>query len=231
MRTLLDCESTTRAATLLVLLPPANASIDDLVQHGFVDAVRASNVAVDILLAEVTAQQVMNKSAVAALRDEVIIPAQMKGYREVWLAGISIGAFNALHYVAAFADDVAGLCLIAPYPGTGDILREIKNAGGIDAWAKAPGSSRVDERAWWHWLWNESNAGTRTASIYIGLGQDDRFIVGQRLLASLVPANNLDEIAGDHSWPVWCELWQRWLARGLLSKANASNIDSKRGNK
>lgn len=225
MRTLLDCAGDARATTLLVLLPPANAGIDDLIQQGFVAAAREEKVVADILLAEITAEQVMNKTAMPALRDEVIMPAQTQGYRRIWLAGISLGAFNALHYVAAFADDIAGLILLAPYPGTGDILREINLAGGIDAWAGAPNRSHADERAWWYWLWNESKT-PRAKPVYIGLGAGDRFIAGQRLLASLVAANNVDEIAGDHSWPIWQQLWQRWLARGLLTEMQSSNTQA-----
>lgn len=206
-----------RPNRLLVLLPPAKATLDDLVEQGFVAAVRARQLPVDVLLAEVSYAQVMAKTVASSLREQVIGPALARGYSEIWLGGISLGAFNALHYAAVHAVDLAGLHLLAPYPGTGDILREIEAAGGPAAWAALPDRSDADERLWWHWLWRESTRGRQAKPLYLGLGSDDRFIRGQRQLASLVPAGNIDEIAGDHSWPVWRALWQRWLDRGWLA--------------
>lgn len=233
MRTLLDLiAGTQRPDTLLVLLPPALASLDDLIEQGFVVDVRARGLPVDVLLAEVTSEQVMAKTAVSSLHAEVILPAVAQGYRHIWLAGISLGAFNALHYAAIHAGSVSGLKLIAPYAGTSDILSEIESAGGPAAWAALPGRSSADERVWWHWLSQESaKSGTKAAAkadaalpVYVGLASEDRFLRGQRLLASLVPAAHVDEIAGDHSWLVWRALWQRWLDRSVLTATGASPL-------
>ena len=210
-----------------MLLPPANANSDDLVEQGFVAAVRERGIAVDIVLAGISAEMVMQKIAVPTLRDEVIAPARERGYRDIWLAGISLGAFNALHYLAesdsvesdraaTYADAVAGLVLLEPYPGTGDILHEIETAGGVAAWAQAHPAS-AHERIWWHWLWQQSRAGKDAKPVYIGLGAGDRFSRGQRLLTSVVAPERVDVIEGDHSWPVWQQLWQRWLDRGVLA--------------
>ena len=54
-----------RSATLLVLLPPSLASIDDFYEQGFVDALRQRNLPVDLLLADVTAQHVIDKTLVS----------------------------------------------------------------------------------------------------------------------------------------------------------------------
>lgn len=224
MRTLLDLISgAQRPDTLLVLLPPALASLDDLIEQGFVIDVRARGLPVDVLLAEVTSEQVMAKTVASSLHAEIILPALAQGYRHIWLAGISLGAFNALHYAAIHAGSVSGLKLIAPYAGTSDILSEIESAGGPAAWAVLPGRSSADERVWWHWLWQESAKAAAKANmalpVYVGLASEDRFLRGQRLLASMVPAARVDEIAGDHSWPVWRALWQRWLDRSVLTAA------------
>jgi pimeloyl-ACP methyl ester carboxylesterase len=107
-----------RSGTLLVLLPPSLSSIDDFYSQGFVDAVRQRHLPVDLLLADVTAQHVIDGTVVAALHTGVLQPARANGYRSVWLAGISMGAFSALYYAAHHADHLAGLYLLAPYPGT-----------------------------------------------------------------------------------------------------------------
>jgi len=214
MRTLLDrAPGAAQPSTLLVLLPPAKAGCDDLVAQGFVADVRARQLPVDVLLAEVSFEQVMAKTVASALHMHAL--GAVQGYTQIWLAGISIGAFNALHYAAVHGDRLAGLMLVAPYAGTSDILREIEDAGGPQAWAQLPGRSTADERIWWDWLCREA-ARPAGKPVHVGLGSNDRFIAGQRVLAGVVPATHVDEIPGEHAWPVWRQLWQRWLDKGVL---------------
>ncbi|TDR77795.1 alpha/beta hydrolase [Paludibacterium purpuratum] len=203
-----------RATQLLVLLPPAKARLEDLIEQGFVAAVRARQLPLDIALAEVGYQQVMAQSVASDLRRQLIAPAKALGYTGIWLAGISLGGFNALDYAASHADDLTGIKLIAPYPGTADILNELAAAGGPEAWARDPDGSRADERRWWHWLWRESQRGEAGLPIWLGLGRADRFARGQDMLATLTPDARLRRIDGDHSWPVWQTLWQHWLDDG-----------------
>lgn len=208
--------ATQRSDTLLVLLPPSLSSIDDFYAQGFVDAVRQRQVPIDLRLADVTAQHVLDKTLVSALHAEVIQPARAEGYRSVWLAGISMGAFSALHYAAHHADQLAGVYLLAPYPGTGDVLAEIRTAGGAAAWCQHP-PSVVDERTWWHWLGQESRKGEWTTPVYFGTGSDDRFLAGQQLLSDLLPKERVHLIPGSHQWATWKALWNDWLDHGPLA--------------
>jgi pimeloyl-ACP methyl ester carboxylesterase len=209
-----------RSATLLVLLPPSLASIDDFYEQGFVDAVRQRDLPVDLLLANLTAQHVIDNTAVSALHTEVVQPARAEGYRSVWLAGISMGASSALHYVAHHADHIAGLYLLAPYPGTGDVLAEIRAAGGAATWCQHQ-TSALDERAWWQWLGQESLKAEWTTPVYFGTGNTDRFLNGQRLLSDLLPDDRIRVLPGSHQWSTWKALWEDWLDHGPLACGRA----------
>ncbi|WP_037472810.1 alpha/beta fold hydrolase [Simplicispira psychrophila] len=205
-----------RSETLLVLLPPALSSIDDFDAQGFVSAVRQRDLPVDLLLADVTAQQVLNSSVVSKLHSEVLQPARANGYRAIWLAGISLGAFNALYCAASHADQLAGLYLMAPYTGTGDVLAEIRAAGGAAQWCqKQP--SHQDERTWWQWLGQESLKAQWPTPVYFATGDTDRFLSGQRLLADLLPPERVRLLPGSHQWPTWKTLWEDWLDNGPLA--------------
>lgn len=206
-----------RSETLLVLLPPSLSSIDDFYDHGFVNAVRQRHLPVDLLLADVTAQHVLDSTVVSALHTEVVQPAQADGYRSIWLAGISMGAFSALHYVAHHADHLAGVYLLAPYPGTGDVLAEIRAAGGAAVWCQHQ-TSTVDERIWWQWLGRKSLKSEWTTQVYFGTGSTDRFMNGQRLLSDLLPDDRIHVIPGSHQWPTWKALWEDWLDHGPLAQ-------------
>ena len=212
-----------RSETLLVLLPPSLSSIDDLYTHGFVDAVRQRHLPLDLLLADVTAQHVIDNTVVSILHTEVVQLARAGGYRSVWLAGISMGAFSALHYAAHHADHLAGLYLLAPYPGTGDVLAEIRAAGGAATWCQHQ-TSTLDERAWWQWLSQESLKGEWTTPVYFGTGNTDRFLNGQRLLADLLPEDRIRVLPGGHQWPTWKALWEDWLDHGPLASGRRAPI-------
>lgn len=228
MRILTDLfDSAIRAETLLVLLPPAGARIEDFYTHGFIDAVRRRHIPADLMLAETTYQHVMGKTTAAALHEHVVQPARSAGYRQIWLAGISLGAFNALHYASKHAAHLAGIHLIAPYPGTGDILAEIVTAGGPAEWARNPPANQEDERAWWYWLCREAVAEKWGTPVYLGTGSEDRFLRGQNLLADLLPGGHVSILPGTHAWPTWQTLWCDWLDHGPLACLNTTGTTRK----
>ena len=205
---------------LVILLPPSLASIDDFHSQGFVAAVRQRQLPVDLLLADITAQHVMDRSVVEILHTQVLLPARAQGYEAIWLVGISMGAFSALHYAAAHARLLAGLCLLAPYPGTADVLAELRAAGGAAAWGHTQAHSHfdpnADERAWWLWLAQQAQQGQWPTAVHLRTGASDRFISGQRLLAELLPTAHTRMLSGAHDWPTWQALWTDWLDHGPL---------------
>lgn len=224
-----------RSASLLVLLPPSLSSLDDFYQHGFIEAVRQRAIDADLLLADVSARHVMERRVVSALHTQVVLPAQAQGYQQIWLAGISMGAFCALHYAAEHAPRLAGLCLLAPYPGTGDVLAELRAAGGAAAWAQGapeagplltatPGqdSAPADERAWWRWLGRQADVNAWPTPVYLASGLSDRFHKGQQLLAELLPAARCHWLPGGHDWATWRLLWAHWLDHGPLGQAQGT---------
>jgi pimeloyl-ACP methyl ester carboxylesterase len=152
-----------------------------------------------------------------ALGEGVIGPARAAGYREVWLAGISLGAFNALHYAVDHPGDLAGIVLLAPYPGAGDVVAEMALAGGPIAWARTAPGQAEDERKWWRWLCQQSMTGHWQTAVYLGAGHEDRFFRGQSMLATLLPENHVRWIPGHHDWTTWQALWRHWLDNGPLS--------------
>lgn len=213
--------ATQRSETLLVLLPPSLSSIDDFHKQGFVDAVRQRQLPVDLLLADVSAQHVLDNTIASTLHAQVLMPARADGYRAIWLIGISMGAFSALHCATHHADQLAGLYLLSPYPGTGDILTEIRAAGGAANWCQQQPCA-LHERAWWHWLGQESLKAEWNTPVYFGTGSTDRFLNGQRLLSDLLPEGRIRVLPGAHQWTTWKALWDDWLDHGPLARGGLS---------
>ncbi|MDO6387576.1 MULTISPECIES: alpha/beta hydrolase [unclassified Uliginosibacterium] len=204
---------------LLILLPGAEIALEDFARQGFIAAVRERGYAFDIQCAALDYTHVMARTVESTLHTEVIQPAQAAGYRQIWLAGISLGAFNSLLYASQHAAELAGLCLLSPYPGTGDILGEIRSAGGPQSWLETPEAQQGDERVFWRWLAECQRSEHWPCPIHAITGTEDRFIRGQRLLMDTLPATCRTELPGAHDWPAWQAQWAHWLDHGPWSRA------------
>jgi alpha-beta hydrolase superfamily lysophospholipase len=125
METIADVQGDPRERVLLVLLPPAYGSARDFVDHGFVSAIRSRGLPVDVIAAGAMADHYLDETVVARLHADVIAPARAKGYRRLWLAGISIGGFGSLLTMQSHAADIEGLLLLAPYLGSRPAVNEV----------------------------------------------------------------------------------------------------------
>ncbi len=97
------------------------------------------------------------------------------------------------------------------------MLRQVAAAGGAKAYAEAAHPGDDLEASLWTWLGRSSPP--QRDQIHLYTGSQDRLIGGQRLLATLLAADHVVEVPGDHDWPAWNVLWSRWLARAPWPRA------------
>ena len=207
--------------TLLVLLPGANMRPEELVQQGFVAAVRQRQRAVDLALPDAHLGYVYDGSLFDRLRDDVIAPAlsPAQGRRQIWLAGISLGGYVALNVALNAAqhhpEQIAGVLMLAPYLGRRPLLKAIADAGGPAIWRRTaqPRDANDIDHALWMWLSDPQRPGP---PLWLGYGSEDRLADGHRLLAGVLPADRVTSTPGGHDWLPWQTLWAQWLDRGLL---------------
>ncbi len=208
----------TVSPVLVVMLPGAYSAPADFEREGFVEAVRSRALAVDIWLAGAHLGYVFDGSVLRRLHADVIEPARKQGYRRIWLVGISLGGFVGLGYAARHGRNLEGIVAIAPYPGRRPLIKAIVDAGGPAVWrheALPRDPSDVDHEIW-QWL---AALPADAPALYLAYGQDDRLVAGQRLMATLLPAERTTALPGGHDWPAWRALWHAWLDRGLLPAA------------
>ena len=195
----------TQAPVLLVLLPGAHMAPQELLDQGFVHAVRQRRLAVDVLIADAHLDYVYDGSLLRRLHAEGV-------------AGISLGGYVALGYVQRHPGLVEGVLALAPYLGRRELVQAVQAAGGPARWrqtAQARDDTDVDHGLWM-WL---SQRPTTAPALYLGFGEQDRFAFGHALLASTLPPAQVQTVAGGHDWPPWRRLWSSWLDRGLLPTA------------
>ena len=207
--------SDTRSDTLLVFLPGAYLSPDEFEREGFVSAVRERDLAADVLLVDANVAYYYDQTFIERLNEDVLAPQRARGYRTIWLVGISIGGFGALIHELARPGMVDGIVALAPYLGRRPIGAEIHKAGGLRSWKAPEGPPPDDEvdRKLWPWLqqYADVKPAEKLPPLYLGYGLADRFASNHRLLAEALPEDRVFTTEGGHDWPQWSRLWRRVL--------------------
>jgi hypothetical protein len=194
------------AQRLVVVLPGRADDLAALRASGIVESIQSAWPDADVVLAELAMRYYMAGQAPQRLHREVIAPARERGYREIWLAGASLGGMGTLLYDHAYPGELDGLVLLAPYLGNRPILQEIMAAGGVARWKPGPRED-IDADNWQRELWRHvhgwSQDPRKTRNVWLAYGDRDRL---RRAMPVLTPALRDDQILvrpGGHDWTVW----------------------------
>jgi pimeloyl-ACP methyl ester carboxylesterase len=189
-----------RSETLVVMLPGIKDLAEQFLVAGFVDA---ASEPFDVVVVDPDIADYFRGTFPERLRTEVIQPAQARGYREIWLVGVSIGGYGSLLYAGAFPADISGIVLLAPYMGGRRLERAIEAAGGLEAWAETAPDSPFAKG------WTALSTLSRQAdsTILLGFGGEDPLAETYGPLVATLPPSHVYTIAGGHEWTTWAPLW------------------------
>jgi Putative esterase len=202
------------STTLIVFMPGVQELPQDIVREGFVDQVRARGIDADVVVVDAHLGYFTNGVFEQRLREDIVLPARARGYRSVWLAGISLGGFGALRYARAFPGDINGVIALAPYVAPRLDLQEVWHAGGLLRWQPVePPKPAQHERAMLLWLKGYADPTQRRPPLYIGYGDSDGLQPFAPLMAGILPPERLLSAPGGHDWPPWKAMWGDALDR------------------
>jgi pimeloyl-ACP methyl ester carboxylesterase len=205
--------STAAAGNLLVLLPGRGDRARSFADAGIVDIARRSVPRMDLISVDATLGYYIHRNLIERLQADVIEPARAGGYRSIWLAGISMGGLGSALYAEKHAKEVAGIVLIAPFLGDPEVLAEIEAAGGLRAWQPPSIDPDDYQRGLWRWLKACTSQQGSCPRIFLGFGSNDRFVRAHRLLAAVLPPNQVVEVPGGHDWEPWRALFAALLPK------------------
>ena len=208
---------TSGESLLLVMLPGARDTPQDFVAQGFVQAVRARHLPVDVALPDLHMDYYLEQKVIGRLSADVIAPARVQGYHRIWLMGISLGGLGSLVYTREHPAEIEGVILLAPFLGNRGLIAEVTAAGGLDRWQPGEIKEDDDERALVTWLKNYRADDGAQSRIYLGYGTEDRFAPASELLAARLPADQVAARPGGHDWATWNALWNELLDRDPFS--------------
>lgn len=193
---------------LLLMLPGAKNTPQQLVDNGFIGALRERDLAVDVLALDAHADMYLDRGRVERLLHGVLDEAHAQGYRRIWLLGISLGGTGAMLCATQRMADIEGIFLLAPFLGTRGIIAEVVAAGGFRHWQAGDIGSRDLERALLEQIQRSHVETDGFPPIYLGYGSEDRYRGASILLSEQMPQNRLSVMAGGHDWETWIALWR-----------------------
>ena len=135
---------------LLLMLPGAKNTPQQLQDNGFIRELRKRELAVDVLALDAHADMYLDRGRVERLLHDTLDDARAHGYRRIWLLGISLGGTGAMLCATQRAAEIEGVFLLAPFLGTRGMSAEVEAAGGFRHWQAGEIGSRDLERALGH---------------------------------------------------------------------------------
>lgn len=201
---------------LLVMLPAAKARPEDLLEQGFVAAVRDRGLPLDVAVMDAQPDYYLEGRVGERLAADVFRPLRARGHRRIWLMGMSLGGMGCIAYARRHAAEVEGVILLAPFLGARGLIAQILRAGGLARWQPAAPAPDDEELALLLWLKNYRADNPQLPAIHLGCGRDDRYAPASAMLAQQLPAERVVSVPGKHDWQTWIRLWRALLAKNLF---------------
>jgi hypothetical protein len=196
-----------------VLLPPAKASLEDLLAQGMVAAVRARGLPLDIVLADVGYQQVLAGTVADSLHQAVLQPALRKAtVPSGWPEFLWVPSMPCTMPRCMLSTWLASSCWL-PIPVRPTSCRKSALLAGRRPGRMLRPACRTNAAGGTGWL-QEQHALPGVAES----GRRRPFRCRTGHAGQPVAAAQVHRMAGDHSWPVWQQQWQHWLDHGPLAQ-------------
>ncbi|MDD2741197.1 MAG: alpha/beta hydrolase [Rhodocyclaceae bacterium] len=203
-------EEATRQPNLLVLLRGLGADNREFEKQGVIEEIRHLGLPFDVTAPNAHFGYYQAKTFAQRLKEDVIEPARRQGYKQIWLAGFSMGGLGALIYLREHPEDIDGILLTSPFLGWPGIHREIHQAGGVSEWLPEAADPDDWEQMIWGWI-GQQDFKTQVP-IWLGYGENDILTrAGPPLLATVLPEARVFSTPGNHTIATFKTLFRRHL--------------------
>jgi pimeloyl-ACP methyl ester carboxylesterase len=210
-----DEESPTK---LWIMLPGLNQPADVFEKHNFIEKLKGVDFRADIVAVDADLNYYMERTLTKHLLEDIIIPARERGYKKIYLVGISMGALGALIHARKHPETIDGVFAIAPFLGNVSVVEEISSAGGLRSWQPkdTPDYEEDFERSIWFWLKQYELTIKNEPPLFLGFGESDDFTRANRILATVLPEDRVFTAPGGHDWQSWIQIFDAFLASGAF---------------
>ena len=198
---------------LLLMLPGAKNTPQQLVENGFIRELRERKLPVDVLALDAHVDLYLERADIERVLHHTLDEARAHGYRRIWLLGISLGGSGAMICATQRTKEIEGIFLLAPFLGTRGIIAEVEAAGGLHHWRAGDIGSRDHERVLLEQIRHITEGANGFPPIYLGYGSEDRYRGASMVLAERLEQPLVSVVPGGHDWDTWIVLWRRLLGK------------------
>jgi pimeloyl-ACP methyl ester carboxylesterase len=207
----------TPSDSIIIMLPGGGDEPADFMTNGFIKAIEDSGIRADIIAVDANLGYYFKRNLLPRLHEDVIVPAKQKGYKNIWLIGISMGGLGAMIYAKHYPDNITGLVVLAPFLGYPAVINEVSDAGGLSRWSpKEPIEKDDYQHDLWRWLKGYTRHEENHPRLIIGYGNKDKFAKGAALLADILPKDQVFIVPGRHDWGTWGRIFSLILRSGVI---------------
>lgn len=196
---------------LLLMLPGAKNTPQQLADYGFIRVLRERGLPVDVLILDAHVDLYLVRADIEALLHRTLDEVRASGYRRIWLLGISLGGTGAMLCATQRPTEIEGVLLLAPFLGTRGIIAEVEAAGSLQHWQAGEIGSRDYERALLEQLRRSPPGTSGFPPVFLGYGGEDRYRGASSMLSAYLPEQYVSVVSGGHDWETWQLLWQNLL--------------------
>ncbi len=205
-------------SALVVFLPGHGDPLDRYKDKGIIQLFKDAAIPADMIAVDAHLGYYVEENLVSRLKQDVIDPAKVNGYEQIWIIGNSLGGLGALYYLKNHPEDIEGVLLLGPFVGEKEIIREIQGSGGVRNWNPGQANPQDWDRDLWAWIKDSVDDPASGMTIYLGFGTRDRYAGGQELLAEVLRPTRTFRLDGGHDWKTWRKLLEQFLDQTKLRK-------------
>ncbi len=201
---------------LLLMLPGAKNTTQQLADFGFIRALRERGLPVDVLALHAHVDLYLDRADIERLLHHTLDEVRTHGYRRIWLLGISLGGSGAMICATQRRPEIEGVFLLAPFLGTRGLIAEVEAAGGLRHWQAGVIETRDQERALLEKIRSSSINGKDFPQVHLAYGREDRYRGSSIMLSECLPQYSVTVMPGGHDWQTWIALWHALLDKRPL---------------
>jgi pimeloyl-ACP methyl ester carboxylesterase len=194
---------------LVIFLPGSRDTPEEILEQGFAAKLHEQGILADVLAVDLHTGYYTGGRFDERLRVDIVEPMRARGYRAVWLAGISLGGFGSMMYAKAQPQHVDGIVALAPFVASNRVLEEVRAAGGIATWNE-PVVDGDWQRDLLRWLKGYGDPQAKRPPLYVGYGSEDGFAEFNAAVGAVLPPGHVRVAPGGHDWPPWKQLWSEF---------------------
>ena len=214
VRTISD-EPAGKPRQLVVMLPGRWSKPEEFQQEGLMAMARKHWPEARIVAPNLHLGYYTSRAAVKRLHEDVILPAERAGVKEIIVVGVSMGGLGALLYDLEHPGKIDRMILLSPFVGDEEVIREIDAAGGVRSWSPGVIAEKDFSRKLWVGLKNEWLGQRKRPDVTLVCGDKDRLrSSNQRFAKDFLKPEEVIELPGDHDWPTWRLAFGKMLGRG-----------------